>query len=85
MERAIKFAMHFSGTGGIRELPIFKGPPTDSGCPPSPIHSNKNPKTVEDKRIVEKLRKRLARRLRRFLLERPKPNRFVMLKTEGKN
>ena len=29
---AIKFAMHFKGTGGIDKMPIFEGPPSEGGC-----------------------------------------------------
>ena len=26
IERAVRFAMHFQGTGGLAEMPLFKGP-----------------------------------------------------------
>ena len=31
VQQSIKFAMHFKGTGGIDQLPMFEGPPVDGG------------------------------------------------------
>ncbi len=84
LEKAIKFAMHFKGSGGIGELPIFKGPPTDSGCPPAAIYSDRVPRIgPQDRRIIESLRKKIQVRLRQFLQYRP-DNSPVQIETEGR-
>src|SRR5882724_7322186 len=31
VQQSIKFALHFKGTGGIDQLPLFEGPPVDGG------------------------------------------------------
>lgn len=84
---AIKFAMHFKGTGGIRELPIFKGPPTDNNLPTnqhSPFR-NETPKLPRNEpKELSELRKRLQQKLKRFLQERPDPKPIVTMDVEGK-
>jgi chemotaxis protein MotB len=84
LEKAIKFAMHFKGTGGVGELPIFKGPQTDSGCPPSAVQSDRVPRLgPQDRRVIEALRKKIMVRLRHFLQDRPE-SQIVQIETEGK-
>lgn len=85
LEKAIKFAMHFKGEGGIGEPPIFKGPPTDSGCPPSATFSDRVPNLgPRDRRTVEAMRKRLQTKLRQFLQDRVNSGSAVKIETEGR-
>jgi chemotaxis protein MotB len=83
-EKSIKFAMHFKGTGGLKELPIFSGPPTDSSVLHSPLQGKEKPRFIDDTRLVESLRKRLQRKLTSFLQERPDKMKSVVIDTEGK-
>src|SRR5512146_1877178 len=67
---SIKWAMHFSGTGGVAQMPIFDGPAADnlnavdlggSGQPSPPqVHA-------------EALRQRIQNRVQQFLVQRPGP------------
>jgi chemotaxis protein MotB len=66
---SIRWAMHFSGTGGTGALPIFDGPPTEGGGPA--LRSGKVQVQVEAKKeAIEMLRKKLERRVRAFVMER---------------
>src|SRR5687767_15788648 len=29
---SIKFALHFKGSGGLNQMPMFEGPPSEGGC-----------------------------------------------------
>lgn len=84
VESAIKFAMHFKGTGGIRELPIFRGPPTDSSYPHhSPITTNRDP-PLQSQQPMEQVRKRLQQKLKRFLQERPDFKPLILIDLDGR-
>src|SRR5512141_1028029 len=66
---SIRWAMHFSGTGGTGALPIFDGPPTERGGPA--LRSGKmQPPQDEHKQAIEMLRKKLEKRVRPFVMER---------------
>lgn len=65
---SIRWAMHFSGTGGLRELPIFEGPPSNGGCAANLGQGDR--RGPEALKAVEEVQKRLNRRLRPFLLEK---------------
>jgi chemotaxis protein MotB len=67
---SIKFAMHFKGTGGIEFRNIYEGPPTEGGRCKSQKGSELRPRTKLQEH-AEVLRKRIERRLRRFLQSRP--------------
>ncbi len=83
-EKSIKFAMHFKGTGGLKELPIFQGPPTDSSVLHSPLRGKEKPKFIDDTRVAESLRKRLQKKLTSVLQERPEAMKSVIIETEGR-
>ena len=85
VEKSIKFAMHFKGTGGLKELPIFAGPPTDSSVLHSPLMGKEKPRFIDDTRLIESMRKRLQRKLNTFLQERPEKMTSVIIDTEGKH
>ena len=66
VSRSIRFAMHFEGTGGVGDLPIFEGP---AGGAPAAVGDGGGPGRVEiAKARAEKLRKRLEKQLRPMLL-----------------
>jgi chemotaxis protein MotB len=64
---SIKWAMHFSGTGGTGALPVFDGPPTEGGGPA--LRSGKA-KVEEQREAIEMLRKKLEKRVRAFVIDR---------------
>jgi chemotaxis protein MotB len=64
---SIRWAMHFSGTGGTGALPIFDGPPTEGGGPA--LRSGKA-KAEQEHEAIEMLRKKLEKRVRSFVMER---------------
>jgi chemotaxis protein MotB len=65
---SIRWAMHFSGTGGTGALPIFDGPPTEGGGPA--LRSGKVQQQEQQKEAIELLRKKLEKRVRPFVMER---------------
>ncbi len=85
VEKAIKFAMNFKGTGGIKDITVFPGPPTDSGYPRMLLRSDRPPRTIEEnKKVVEALRKKIQQKLQRFLQERPEVSKLVQIESEGR-
>ncbi|HET6412255.1 MAG TPA: flagellar motor protein MotB [Anaeromyxobacter sp.] len=64
---SIRWAMHFSGTGGTGALPIFDGPPTEGGGPA--LRTGKA-KVEQEKEAIEMLRKKLEKRVRPFVIDR---------------
>ncbi len=79
--RAIKFAMHFKGTGGSDQMPIFEGPVTEGGCVSSLGEDKPNKQDVE---AIEAVRRRIEKRLKNILLERPQKSSKVLLHLEGR-
>jgi chemotaxis protein MotB len=67
--KSVKFAMHFKGTGGSDQLPIFEGPVSEGGCVTNMGEAGPNKQEVE---AVEAVRRRIEKRLKGLLLERPR-------------
>jgi chemotaxis protein MotB len=63
---SIRWAMHFSGTGGTGALPIFDGPPTEGGGPA--LRTGKA-HVEQEKEAIEMLRKKLEKRVRPFVMD----------------
>jgi chemotaxis protein MotB len=80
--QAIKFAMHFKGTGGVGELPLFDGPPSEGGCVTNAGTQSKQ--NAQNKEVVEAVRRRLEKRLRDYLQFRPETNPVVVKNIEGR-
>src|SRR3954471_24861846 len=78
--QSIKFALHFKGTGGITEMPLFEGPPVDGGKCKNSRGNEERPKT-KVREAVERLRKRMEKKLRASLQNRPEPQ-VVQIETE---
>jgi chemotaxis protein MotB len=70
--QSIKWALHFEGTGGVGELPIFEGPP--SGGLVSGIGSGsgrgKGKNGGEGSKAANKVKKRFEQRLQPFLMDK---------------
>jgi chemotaxis protein MotB len=79
---AIKFAMHFKGTGGVDKMPIFDGPPSEGGCIAN-VGSDKKTKNEEIHK-VENLRRKLENKLNAMLQNRPQDTATVVFQVEGK-
>jgi chemotaxis protein MotB len=77
---SIRWAMHFSGTGGTGALPIFDGPPTEGGGP-AMRSGSMNPEP--EKKAIELLRKRIEKRVRPFVMEFPQRS-VVTILVEGR-
>jgi chemotaxis protein MotB len=80
---AIKFAMHFKGTGGVDKLPVFEGPPSEGGCIAN-VGDAPHRKT-EETHAVESIRRRIEKKLRDFLQSRPEATKAVVFQVEGRN
>src|ERR671928_584476 len=51
--QAIKFAMHFKGSGGVGELPLFEGPPSEGGCITNAGNAPKNSQMSDVRKAAE--------------------------------
>jgi chemotaxis protein MotB len=80
--KSIKFAMHFKGQGGVESMPIFEGPASEGGCvTAAPDAERPNQKQIE---TVEALRRRMEKKFKGVLLEKPGMNTSVTLHVEGR-
>ncbi|MGC3998676.1 MAG: OmpA family protein [Anaeromyxobacter sp.] len=77
---SIRWAMHFSGTGGTGALPIFDGPPSEGG---GPALRSGTQNVEQEKKAIEMLRKRLEKRVRALVVERPQTPAVTVL-VEGR-
>jgi chemotaxis protein MotB len=79
--KAIKFAMHYKGTGGTEQIPIFEGPVTEGGC----VSNLGNDRPVrQEVEAVEAVRRRIEKKLKGLLLERPQTTPTVLVRAEGR-
>lgn len=75
--QSIKFAMHFKGTGGIEFRNRFEGPPTEGGrCKSTPFGTEQRVRTKKEDQ-AQVVRRKIERRLRRYLQTRPESHVFV--------
>jgi chemotaxis protein MotB len=79
--KAVKFAMHYKGTGGSEQMPIFEGPVTEGGCVSSLGEEKPNRRDVE---AIEAVRRRVEKKLKSILLERPQNPSSVLMHMEGR-
>ncbi len=78
---AIKWAMHFAGTGGVGEMPIFDTAVAEGSCPSNVKGGDKN--MAEVKRVLETTRRRIENKLQAVLLG-GKPPVKVITEVEGR-
>jgi chemotaxis protein MotB len=64
----IRWAMHFEGTGGVGQMPIFEGPPSEGGGIAS--LAGKASISPEQRQAIEAFRRRLENRVKPFVMER---------------
>jgi chemotaxis protein MotB len=80
--KSIKFAMHFKGTGvAAEQLPIFDSQATEGGCVAG---LGDQPPTQQAVAAVEAVRRKIEKRLKGILLERPDSPPTVLMHTEGR-
>ncbi len=80
--QAIRWALHFSGTGGISQMPIFEGPPSEGGC--SVNMGSGSASNQEQQKAIEMLRHRIEKRVRSFVIEKPSGPVAVTIHVEGR-
>lgn len=67
--QSIKWALHHAGTGGVGELPIFEGPPSQGGCVAN-LGTTTPSSTSDVLRAMEAVKRRLEKHLKPFLLDK---------------
>jgi chemotaxis protein MotB len=80
--KAIQWALHFEGNGGVGQMPIFDGPPSEGGCAVSVGSSSSAAR--QQQKIVEQLRKKIQERLRTLLVETKSPQAVTVAIENGK-
>jgi chemotaxis protein MotB len=78
--KSIKFAMHFKGTGGSDQIPLFEGPLNESGC----VGNISDQPSRQDMEAVEAVRRRLEKKLKGILQDRPDATKTVLVHIEGR-
>jgi chemotaxis protein MotB len=78
--QSIRFAMHFAGTGGLAEIPIFEGPPSSGGCITN--MGSEGGLSSAEKEVLEQTRKRLNKRIKNFI--RPDRKNPIAIHVEGR-
>lgn len=79
-EQSVRFAMHFKGTGGVGELPVFQGPPSEGGCVSGLSSGSSSSTQIQSN--VKAVRKRLVKALKPLLSMRDDPA-LVQIRVEG--
>jgi chemotaxis protein MotB len=66
--QSIQWAMHYGGTGGIGQMPIFDGPPSEGGG----VAGLTGAKQIspEQRQAIEAFRRRVENKVRPYILER---------------
>jgi len=66
--QSIKWAMHMGGTGGVGQMPIFEGPPSEGGG----IAGMAGSRTVtpEQRQAIEAFRRKIENRVRPYIMEK---------------
>jgi chemotaxis protein MotB len=77
---SIKWALHYSGSGGVGQMPIFDGPPSEGGNIMDVQGGGLNP---QQQQAVENFRRKIENRIRPFVMQRPGPT-AVTISVEGK-
>lgn len=80
--RAIQWALHFEGNGGVGQLPIFEGPPSEGGCSVN-IGSSASAARQQQK-VVEQLRRKIEERLRTMLVQNQGPQAVTVSVENGR-
>jgi chemotaxis protein MotB len=77
---SIKWALHYSGTGGLGQLPLFEGPPSEGGNVMEMAGGGLNP---AQQQAMENFRRRVENRIRPFVMQRAGPT-AVTVSIEGR-
>jgi len=77
---AIKWALHFEGTGGVGAMPLFEGPPSEGGCV---VNFSTGKPSSSEREAVELVRKRVEARLKPVLMKKV-PATAVQIANDGR-
>ncbi len=83
VQQSIKFAMHFKGSGGVGELPLFEGPLSEGGCATN-VGNGQRSQVLEARKEAERIRRKIKRRIEQALLNKPENQKAVSIELEGK-
>jgi chemotaxis protein MotB len=78
--KSIQWALHYSGTGGLGQLPLFEGPPSEGGNVMEMAGGGLNP---GQQQAMENFRRRVENRIRPFVMQRAGPT-AVTVAVEGR-
>jgi chemotaxis protein MotB len=78
---SIRWAMHFGGSGGSGQLPLFDGPANQPGCSPASLGAAP-PMGPPSMQVIETLRKKVELKLKPFLASRAGD--MVQVDSDGK-
>jgi chemotaxis protein MotB len=84
VQQSIKFAMHFKGSGGVGQLPLFEGPPSEGGCLTNTGTTPRTKEMSDLRKEAEQMKRRLRRKLEEALLTRPEMADALSIEQEGK-
>ncbi len=77
---SIKWALHYGGTGGVAQMPIFDGPASESG---SSVDVNGGPLSPPRSVVAEGIRRELESRIAPFLVQKAAGPAAVTVVVEG--
>ncbi len=80
--KAIQWALHFEGNGGVGQLPLFEGPPSEGGC--SVNMGSAASAARQQQKVVETLRKKIQERLRTLLVQNTAPQEVQAVVENGR-
>ncbi|HEY0715753.1 MAG TPA: flagellar motor protein MotB [Polyangia bacterium] len=84
VQQSVRFAMHFEGSGGVGQLPLFEGPPSEGGCLANTGVAPRNQKLTQVRKEAEQMRNKLRKKLQEQLLNRQDLLEAVSVQAEGK-
>jgi chemotaxis protein MotB len=79
--QSIRWALHFSGTGGVGELPIFQGPPAGMVTGGGSGRATAAPEALKQ---IEAVKRRIEKRIKAYLQEKKATQAVVVEMANGK-
>jgi chemotaxis protein MotB len=79
-EQSMRWAMHFSGEGGVSKMAMFDGPPSEGGLI---LNMSGGAMGLSKEQAVENVRRRVENRIRPFVMERKGAGSAVAILVEG--
>jgi chemotaxis protein MotB len=79
-EQSMRWAMHFSGEGGVSKMAMFDGPPSEGGLI---LNMAGGAMGISKEQAVENVRRRIENRIRPFVMDRKSAVPAVAILVEG--